>query len=59
MALAPFDIKGLPIAGDALAFEAGFDLAIAPSAKFGFSHAGQFASDAQDHGFSGDLTVNF
>ncbi|UDL92955.1 autotransporter domain-containing protein [Mesorhizobium sp. PAMC28654] len=55
----PFDIEGLPIAGDVLALEAGFDLAIAPSAKLGFSYAGQFASDAQDHGFSGDLKVKF
>lgn len=50
-----FTISGAPLAKDALAIEAGFDVAITPSTTLGASYSGQLASDAKGHAFK----INF
>ena len=52
---AAFTISGVPIARDALAIEAGFDVALSPSATLGASYSGQIAQDTQGHAFK----INF
>jgi subtilase-type serine protease len=52
---ASFDISGVPIAKDALAVEAGFDVSLTDSATLGASYSGQVASDVQAHAFK----INF
>ncbi|QKC91619.1 autotransporter domain-containing protein [Mesorhizobium sp. NZP2234] len=46
---ASFTISGVPIARDALAVEAGFDVLLSSNAKLGASYSGQIAKDAQGH----------
>jgi len=48
---ASFTISGVPIARDALAVEAGFDVLLSPNAMLGASYSGQIAKDAQGHAF--------
>lgn len=54
-----FTVAGVSIARNAALVEAGLDLAITRSATLGLSYAGQLATDSQDHGFKGNLTVRF
>lgn len=56
---APFAIAGAPIARDALALEAGLDIALSRKATLGMSYSGQIASGTQDHGLKANLTVSF
>ncbi|TPN40845.1 autotransporter domain-containing protein [Mesorhizobium sp. B2-3-3] len=48
---ASFTISGVPIARDALAVEAGFDVPLSPNATLGASYSGQIAKDVQGHAF--------
>ena len=52
---ASFDISGVPIARDALAVEAGFDVSLTSNATLGASYSGQIANDVQAHAFK----INF
>ncbi|WP_171026448.1 autotransporter outer membrane beta-barrel domain-containing protein [Mesorhizobium comanense] len=52
---ASFTISGVPIARDALAIEAGFDVSLSSNATLGASYSGQIAREAQGHAFK----INF
>ena len=52
---ASFASAGVPIARDALALEAGFDVFLSPKATLGASYSGQIAKQAQGHTFK----INF
>jgi subtilase-type serine protease len=39
--------------------EAGLDVNLSQSARFGLSYSGQLAEDAQQHGFNARLAVSF
>ncbi|WP_159589746.1 autotransporter domain-containing protein [Chelativorans xinjiangense] len=54
-----FAIKGTPIAKNAAVLEAGLDINLSEKATVGLTYQGQLASDAQEHGFNGKLTVRF
>ncbi|WP_409363489.1 autotransporter domain-containing protein [Bradyrhizobium liaoningense] len=54
-----FTVAGLPIARDAAAIEAGFDLALTRNATFGVSYTGQFAKRANDNGVKADFSWKF
>lgn len=54
-----FSIAGVPLARDAAVLEAGIDVAISPSAKFGILYSGQFGGGARDHGIRADFAVKF
>ncbi|MBA8879937.1 autotransporter domain-containing protein [Phyllobacterium myrsinacearum] len=55
----PFTIEGLPIAEDALAVEAGFDVGIGKNTTLGLAYNGQFSSENNDNAIKADLTVKF
>ncbi len=55
----PFTIEGLPIAEDALAVEAGFDVGIGKNTSLGLTYTGQFSSENNDNAVKADLTVKF
>jgi outer membrane autotransporter protein len=48
---AAFIISGAPLAQNALAIEAGFDVSLSPNTMLGASYSGQLADDAQGHAF--------
>ena len=54
-----FAIVGLPIAGDLLAVEAGFDVGIGANTSIGIGYTGQFSKSANDNAVKADLTVRF
>lgn len=54
-----FSIAGVPLARDAAVLEAGIDVAISPSAKFGVLYSGQFGGGARDHGIRADFALKF
>lgn len=54
-----FTNRGLPIADNALALEAGLDFTIARGADFGLSYTGQIANSTNDHAVKADLNVRF
>lgn len=54
-----FDIEGAPIARDAAVIEAGLDFSMGKAITLGISYSGQMASDAQTHGFRGDMAWKF
>ncbi|MHC1550747.1 autotransporter domain-containing protein [Phyllobacterium sp. K27] len=56
---APFSIEGLPIAKDAFAVEAGFDVGIGKRTTLGLAYTGQFSGDTRDNAVKADLTVKF
>ncbi|WP_434723750.1 autotransporter domain-containing protein [Mesorhizobium sp. RIZ17] len=51
--------RGLPIARDALVFEAGFDVDLATNAKLGLSHNGQIGNGFNAHTVKTNLTIKF
>jgi outer membrane autotransporter protein len=55
----PFTVAAVPIAGDALAVEAGLDAQITPLMSLGVSYVGQLAAHARDHALKGNLTARF
>lgn len=55
----PFTVEGVAIARDAALVEAGFDMALTDSAKFGLSYVGQFGSGAKQNGFNATLNMKF
>jgi outer membrane autotransporter protein len=55
----PFAIAGAPIARDALALEADFDVKVGARSSLGIAYSGQIGDGAQDHSASARLTVNF
>src|SRR5690606_12948983 len=55
----PFAVTGAPLAEDSALVEVGLDLALTPTATFGLSYGGQFASDVSDHTVRANLQVQF
>lgn len=55
----PFSTAGLPIARDAAAIDAGFDLALARNVRFGIAYTGQVARRLEDHGVKANLDWKF
>lgn len=54
-----FTIEGLPIARDALAVEAGFDINLGTTTTLGLSYVGEFSSQARENAAKANFTVNF
>lgn len=54
-----FIITGAPLAKDALAIEAGFDVAITPNTTLGTSYSGQIASETKGHAFKINFDMKF
>ena len=50
---------GSPIARNALAAEAGLDVAVAPNASLGISWTGQFADQSHDNAVKGNFVWRF
>ena len=55
----PFTVAGVPIAVDALLFDAGLDVTIAKNTTLGISYGGQFGDHAADQSIKGTLAVRF
>jgi outer membrane autotransporter protein len=54
-----FTVAGVPVAEDALALDAGFDMQISANATLGLSYSGQFGSGFADQGVRADLAIGF
>jgi subtilase-type serine protease len=54
-----FIVQGLPIAGDTLAIEAGFDVGVGRNTSIGIGYTGQLSKQASDNAVKADLTVRF
>jgi subtilase-type serine protease len=54
-----FSVRGTPIAKNAAVIEAGLDMNLTEIATLGLAYQGQVASNAQEHGFIGKLSVRF
>ncbi|WP_202358534.1 autotransporter domain-containing protein [Mesorhizobium sp. 113-3-3] len=54
-----FTVTGVPIARDALALQAGVDLAIGQASRLGFTYDGQFASGAMENAFKATFSTRF
>lgn len=54
-----FTVTGVPIARDALALQAGIDLAIGQASRLGFTYDGQFASGAMENAFKASFSTRF
>lgn len=54
-----FTVYGLPIARDALALQAGFDVKLGATSRLGFSYDGQFASGAMENAFKASFSTRF
>lgn len=54
-----FTVYGLPIARDALALQAGFDVKLGAASRLGFSYDGQFASGAMENAFKASFSTRF
>lgn len=54
-----FTIAGVPLARDALVFDAGLEMELTDDATFGLSYSGQLGSGASDHGVRAALNVRF
>lgn len=50
-------VTGVPIAGDALALQAGVDLAIGKASRLGFTYDGQFASGTMENAFKASFST--
>jgi outer membrane autotransporter protein len=55
----PFSVAGVPIAENAFVGEAGIDMAVTETVRFGLAYATQIASDAQSHSAEASITVGF
>ncbi len=54
-----FTVAGAPIAEDAALLGAGLDLNLTDTTTLGVAYQGQFASDAQQHGFKANFAIRF
>jgi uncharacterized protein with beta-barrel porin domain len=54
-----FTVTGVPIARDALALQAGIDLAIGQASRIGFTYDGQFASGTMENAFKASSSTRF
>lgn len=54
-----FTVTGVPIARDALALQAGIDLAVGQASRLGFTYDGQFASGAMENAFKASFSARF
>ncbi|WP_206681916.1 autotransporter domain-containing protein [Mesorhizobium sp. NZP2298] len=54
-----FPVTGVPIARDALALQAGIDVAIGQASRLGFTYDGQFASGAMENAFKASFSTRF
>ena len=55
----PFTVRGAPIAENTLALETAVDLRLADRTTLTFGYAGEYASDARDHGLRAELRFEF
>ncbi|KQP10886.1 hypothetical protein ASF28_07310 [Methylobacterium sp. Leaf99] len=55
----PFTSSGIPIAADAVVFDAGLDLAVGPSASLGLTYGAQFAETARSQTAKLNFTQRF
>jgi outer membrane autotransporter protein len=55
----PFSVAGLPIARNAAAAEAGFDVNLSSSTSFGLSYNGQFGDRVTEQNAKGNFTIRF
>lgn len=56
---APFTTRGTPISENALALGGDIDLKVADRTTLTFGYAGEYASDARDHGLRAEVRVEF
>ncbi|MDO8837900.1 MAG: autotransporter domain-containing protein [Parvibaculum sp.] len=54
-----FTVQGAPISKDALAFEAGIDMKLGARTVLTLGYAGEYGTDAQDHGLKAELAIRF
>ncbi len=54
-----FTVQGAPISKDALAFEAGIDMKLGAQTVLTLGYAGEYGTDAQDHGLKAELAIRF
>jgi outer membrane autotransporter protein len=54
-----FTVAGAPIATDAAVIEAGLDLNLTDTTKFGLAYQGQFGGGVQNSGFNAEVQVRF
>ncbi|ABS65205.1 outer membrane autotransporter barrel domain [Parvibaculum lavamentivorans DS-1] len=56
---ATFAVRGTPISENALALETGIDLKLDTGTTLTFGYAGEYASEARDHGLKAELRFEF
>ncbi|MEQ9226772.1 MAG: autotransporter domain-containing protein [Parvibaculum sp.] len=56
---APFVTRGTPVSEDTLALGGDIDLKVADRTTLTFGYAGEYASDARDHGLRAEVRVEF
>ena len=54
-----FTVQGAPVSKNALAVEAGIGLTLGPRTVLSLGYAGEYGSDAKDHGLNAQLSVRF
>jgi subtilase-type serine protease len=54
-----FTIDGVPLANNALAIQAGFDMALGGQLALSLGYTGQYAANARDNGIQGALRWSF
>ncbi|OED08846.1 autotransporter outer membrane beta-barrel domain-containing protein [Burkholderia sp. A2] len=54
-----FTVAGVPLAKNAALVEAGFDMAVTPSARLGLSYDGQITGSTRQHGVKATVNVSF
>jgi outer membrane autotransporter protein len=55
----PFTVRGVPLSENALALEAGAELALGGDTSLSLGYAGEYGSDAMDHGLQLELAFRF
>ncbi|MEQ8266235.1 MAG: autotransporter domain-containing protein [Parvibaculum sp.] len=55
----PFTVEGAPISENALALEAGIETQLGDGLSLGLAYAGEYGSDARDHGLKVELRFAF
>lgn len=55
----PFTVRGVPLSENALALEAGAELALGGDTTLSLGYAGEYGSDAMDHGLQLELAFRF
>ncbi|MDO9125466.1 MAG: autotransporter outer membrane beta-barrel domain-containing protein, partial [Parvibaculum sp.] len=55
----PFTVRGVPLSENALALDAGIGTKLGDRLSLGLAYAGEYASDARDHGLRAELRFEF